>query len=106
MASEEIVAAPPPVDLAIEKPNGDFVRAQIGAGRAGACHDLSDGGLAIALAEMAMSGGTGLTVTPPEDAKCPAHAWLFGEEPSLQIREDLQRFKQLIETGEIARSRR
>ena len=28
-------------------------------------------------------------------------AWMFGEEPSQTIREDLRRFKQLMETGEI-----
>src|SRR5208337_224365 len=36
---------PPPVDLAAERGNGDFVRAQIRAGTVAACHDLSDGGL-------------------------------------------------------------
>jgi uncharacterized membrane protein len=29
-------------------------------------------------------------------------AWLFGEEPSIQVRDDLRRFKQLLETGEVA----
>jgi phosphoribosylformylglycinamidine synthase len=68
------------VDLAVEKRNGDFVRAQIQAGHVAACHDLSDGGLALALAEMAMAGGVGATVALPADAGCPAHAWLFGED--------------------------
>ena len=40
--------APPPVDLAAERRNGDFVRAEIAAGRVAACHDLSDGGLLVA----------------------------------------------------------
>ncbi|TXL77631.1 phosphoribosylformylglycinamidine synthase subunit PurL [Vineibacter terrae] len=71
---------PPPVDLTVEKRNGDFVRSQIQAGHVAACHDLSDGGLAIALAEMAMAGGTGLTIAIPEDAGCPVHAYLFGED--------------------------
>ena len=31
-------------------------------------------------------------------------AKLFGEEPALQIKDDLRRFKQIVETGEIARS--
>src|SRR5690606_31186099 len=44
---------PPPVDLAHEKIVGDFVRALIRAGVVTACHDVSDGGLAVALAEMA-----------------------------------------------------
>jgi phosphoribosylformylglycinamidine synthase len=45
--------APPPVDLAVEKRNGDFVRSLIVSGAVSAVHDLSDGGLLIALAEMA-----------------------------------------------------
>ncbi|MEM1399258.1 MAG: phosphoribosylformylglycinamidine synthase subunit PurL, partial [Pseudomonadota bacterium] len=44
---------PPPVDLVVEKRIGDFVRAQIATGLVSACHDISDGGLAVALAEMA-----------------------------------------------------
>jgi phosphoribosylformylglycinamidine synthase len=51
--------APPPVDLAIERRNGDFVRAQILAGAVTACHDVSDGGLLVAVAEMALAGGIG-----------------------------------------------
>ncbi|MEA2157113.1 MAG: hypothetical protein QOE11_3253 [Solirubrobacteraceae bacterium] len=31
-------------------------------------------------------------------------AKLFGEEPAIQIKDDLRRFKQIVETGEIARS--
>src|SRR5205807_7699489 len=47
--------APPPVDLGAERRHGDFVRAEIQAGRVCACHDLSDGGLLVALAEMAIA---------------------------------------------------
>ncbi len=70
--------APPPVDLAEERRNGDFVRAEILAGRVSACHDLSDGGLLVALAEMAMAGGIGASIAIP--AALPAHAYLFGED--------------------------
>ena len=48
--------SPPPVDLAAERRNGDFVRELIGKRAASACHDISDGGLLVALAEMAMAG--------------------------------------------------
>lgn len=71
--------APPPVDLAAERRNGDFVRGQIAARRVAACHDISDGGLAIALAEMAMSGARGMTISLPSGA-APQHAFLFGED--------------------------
>jgi phosphoribosylformylglycinamidine synthase len=69
---------PPPVDLAAERRNGDFVRRQIAAGRLSACHDLSDGGLLVALAEMAMAGGVGASIDAP--VELPAHAFLFGED--------------------------
>ncbi len=42
-----------------------------------------------------------LQYRPPGGAAGAAIARLFGEEPSQQIDEDLRRFKQLIETGEI-----
>ena len=70
--------SPPPVDLAHEKRVGDFVRAGIRAGRVTAAHDLSDGGLAIALAEMAMASGIGAMVKLPSRAS-PLSA-LFGED--------------------------
>ncbi|WP_103719084.1 phosphoribosylformylglycinamidine synthase subunit PurL [Bosea psychrotolerans] len=70
--------APPPVDLAIERRNGDAVRALITARRVTACHDLSDGGLAVALAEMAMAGGVGAAIDALPAG--PVHAVLFGED--------------------------
>jgi phosphoribosylformylglycinamidine synthase II len=71
--------APPPVDLVEERENGDFVRALILEGFATAAHDLSDGGLAVALAEMAMASGIGAALTEaPSDI--PAHAYWFGED--------------------------
>jgi phosphoribosylformylglycinamidine synthase len=69
--------APPPVDLAAERRNGDFVRALIGEGLASAVHDVSDGGLLVALAEMAMASGLGAAL---EAAPIAAHAFWFGEE--------------------------
>jgi phosphoribosylformylglycinamidine synthase subunit PurL len=80
---------PPPVDLAAERRNGDFVRVEIGAGRVAACHDLSDGGLLVAVAEMAMAGGRGIALDPPP-GDVPRHAWLFGEDQA----------RYLIETAE------
>jgi phosphoribosylformylglycinamidine synthase len=69
---------PPPVDLVVEKRNGDFVREQIRSGAIKACHDLSDGGLAAAASEMAMASGTGLNLVHEGDL--PLHGWLFGED--------------------------
>jgi phosphoribosylformylglycinamidine synthase len=69
--------APPPVDLAAERRNGDFVRALIGQGLVSAVHDVSDGGLLVALAEMAMASGIGAAL---DAAPLAAHAFWFGEE--------------------------
>ena len=71
--------APPPVDLAVERRNGDFVRGEIVARRVAACHDLSDGGLLVALAEMCVAGGTGATIRLPAGSPAP-HAFLYGED--------------------------
>ena len=74
MSREE--GAPPPVDLAAERRNGEFVASLIAEGRVTAAQDLSDGGLAVALAEMAMAGGIGASV----EAEGPEHAFFFGED--------------------------
>ncbi len=69
--------APPPVDLAAERRNGEFVASLIRAKTVSAVHDLSDGGLAIALAEMAMAGGIGGNVEAQSGL---SHAFFFGED--------------------------
>ena len=68
--------APPPVDLAAERRNGDLVRQLIGGARVTGVHDISSGGIGVALAEMAMTGGIGATVK----LEGAAHAALFGED--------------------------
>jgi phosphoribosylformylglycinamidine synthase len=47
---------PPPVDLAKEKSAGDLVRKLIQSGHVNAVHDVSDGGVLVAVAEMALAG--------------------------------------------------
>ncbi|MCW5773107.1 MAG: phosphoribosylformylglycinamidine synthase subunit PurL [Rhodospirillaceae bacterium] len=71
--------APPPVDLGAERRNGEFVLTLIGSHWAEACHDLSDGGLAVAAAEMALAGATGCRLDGPPAGMAPA-AWFFGED--------------------------
>ena len=71
--------APPPVDLAVERANGDFVRTRILSGEIRACHDVSDGGILVAVAEMAMVSGVGARLSAhPRDV--PGHAFWFGED--------------------------
>ncbi|MDR6431189.1 phosphoribosylformylglycinamidine synthase subunit PurL [Brucella pseudogrignonensis] len=67
----------PTVDLALEKRNGEFVRSAIRNGQVTACHDLSDGGLAVAVAEMAIKSGKGATLDAGDGLP---HAVLFGED--------------------------
>ena len=76
--------APPPVDLAAEKRNGDVVRGMIHAGTATAVHDVSDGGLLIALAEMAIASGIGAQLLAAPSSIVP-HAWWFGEDQARYI---------------------
>jgi phosphoribosylformylglycinamidine synthase len=53
---------PPPVDLAAERKTGDYIRAGIEQGWITACHDVSDGGVAVAIAEMALAGNCGALI--------------------------------------------
>jgi phosphoribosylformylglycinamidine synthase len=54
--------AAPKVDLVVERKNGDFVRGLIASGRVDTVHDVSDGGVAVAVAEMAMAGKIGANI--------------------------------------------
>jgi phosphoribosylformylglycinamidine synthase II len=76
--------APPAVDLAAERKNGDFVRERILAGDVAACHDLSDGGLLVAVTEMALAGNTGATLLPGPETIAPQNYW-FGEDQARYI---------------------
>jgi phosphoribosylformylglycinamidine synthase len=88
--------APPPVDLALERKVGEFVRSLIEAARCTAVHDISDGGAAIALAEMCMASGIGATVRTLGDSLLD----MYGEDQSRYIvtmtfteREEWEAFK-------------
>ena len=71
--------APPPVDLEKELRAGQFVLLRRHIQKT--VHDVSDGGLLVALAEMALAGNRGFTYVPPEPKQdLPAHAIAFGED--------------------------
>jgi phosphoribosylformylglycinamidine synthase len=74
--------APPPVDLLAERRAGLLIRSLIREGRVSACHDVADGGLAVAVAEMAMAGGLGarLLLDATTIGTASEHGWLFGED--------------------------
>ncbi|HEY7005688.1 MAG TPA: phosphoribosylformylglycinamidine synthase subunit PurL, partial [Sphingomicrobium sp.] len=69
---------PPAVDFAVERRLGELARQLIGVGLVSAAHDVSDGGALVAIAEMAIAGSIGATLTLPTAAN-PA-AVMFGED--------------------------
>jgi phosphoribosylformylglycinamidine synthase len=68
----------PTVDLDTEKETGAVVRSLVAAGLVSAVHDISDGGLAVALAEMALASNIGADIEL--DRQIWPHEWLFGED--------------------------
>ena len=76
--------SPPPVMLDLERKAGETVRRLIADGAVSAVHDCSDGGMAVALGEMAMAGGMGFAVAMPEDRASLAAFW-FGEDQARYI---------------------
>lgn len=75
---------PPPVQLEDERRTGDFVRTHILNGTISSCHDISDGGLLVALAEMALaSSSIGINLYDPKTQLC-AGFW-FGEDQGRYI---------------------
>ncbi len=73
---------PPPVDLLAEKRHGECVQALIAEGRVSACHDVSDGGLLVAIAEMCIAGGMGLVLE--SDLRADVAFW-FGEDQARYV---------------------
>jgi phosphoribosylformylglycinamidine synthase len=73
----------PPVDLSAERGAGHIVRRLIEMRLLSAVHDISDGGLAVALAEMALSGGIGAEVSASGDYT--AAQWWFGEDQARYV---------------------
>ena len=85
--------AAPAIDLKVERRNGDFVRGLIEAGRLATVHDVSDGGLAVAIAEMAMSSGIGARVA------CPG----TGSRTGFWFGEDQARYVLAVAAGDVER---
>jgi phosphoribosylformylglycinamidine synthase len=77
--------APPPVDLEAERRNGDCVRALIEEELVTAVHDVSDGGLLAALAEMALAGRLGARLDKLTLERPDLTAFLFGEDQARYV---------------------
>jgi phosphoribosylformylglycinamidine synthase len=71
--------APPPVDLVKEKLHGDFIRNLINHGQVTGVHDISDGGLAATVIEMALASGLGAKLDAMN------HEALFGEDQARYV---------------------
>jgi phosphoribosylformylglycinamidine synthase len=76
---------PPSVDLDLERKNGEFVRELVAEGTLTAVHDISDGGLAVALAEMALAGSHGADVTIEVRGPGNLAENAFGEDQAMYI---------------------
>ncbi|MBX7147396.1 MAG: phosphoribosylformylglycinamidine synthase II, partial [Alphaproteobacteria bacterium] len=74
---------PPEINFEDELKNGNFIRHLIDEGIIESCHDISDGGLAITLTEMAMAShiGCAITLKPNIDNL----KWLFGEDQARYV---------------------
>ena len=75
-------AAPPAVNLDQEAKHGEFIRNQIAAKTVVAAHDISDGGLIPAVADMTIAGHVGAEVSMPQGA---THGWAFGEDQARYV---------------------
>jgi phosphoribosylformylglycinamidine synthase len=93
--------SPPFVDLEIERRNGEFVRELIDQGLVTAVHDISDGGLLVALAEMALTGNIGARVetyrTATRDAFCEDQGRYV-----ITVASGNERIRELAESAEVA----
>ena len=79
--------APPPVALHRERRKGELVRQLIQDGQVLACHDVSDGGLLVAVAEMAMASADRIGAALDAPSTLPLHAWCFGEDQGRYVLE-------------------
>ncbi|HEX5182296.1 MAG TPA: phosphoribosylformylglycinamidine synthase subunit PurL [Allosphingosinicella sp.] len=78
---------PPPVDLAAERRAGELIREAVNEGLVTAVHDISDGGLLVAIAEMALAGNMGATIDPQwtRRGRLPLAVQMFGEDQGRYI---------------------
>jgi phosphoribosylformylglycinamidine synthase len=69
---------PPPVDMALEKSHGEMILQLNAQGLLSACHDVSDGGMLVALAEMCMAQNIGAQIALPNGLA--PHIYGLGED--------------------------
>jgi phosphoribosylformylglycinamidine synthase len=79
----KVQGEPPTIDLVAEARLQKLLVALARRGLLMSAHDCSEGGIAVALAECAIAGNTGATVTIPNG--CASPGALFGEDPTRVI---------------------
>jgi phosphoribosylformylglycinamidine synthase len=101
LVAGKLEGAPPPVDLADEIKAGRLVRALIREGKVTTVHDVSDGGLLVAIAEMALAGGMGAELFAYE-GRLPVHAMWFGEDQGRYVLSvDPMRAEEVLERARL-----
>ena len=78
-----VIHAPPPIDLDAEKLTGDFLAQLIASRIVTAAHDISDGGLAVAVAEMSLNTSFGAHIKLPKSGNL--LGWAFGEDQARYV---------------------
>ena len=77
---------PPKVDFKKESENGKFVKTLITKTKGViGCHDLSEGGIGLCLAELCMSNNMGVKINIPKKFHSNPEKWIFGEDQSRYI---------------------
>ncbi len=91
---------PPAVDLDSERSNGEFVRRLITDGIVTAVHDVSDGGVVVALAEMALAASAGVAARTPMGSSWTASE-AFGEDQGRYLVASAKRFEGAVEIATV-----
>jgi len=80
-----VTGRPPVVDLSAEARLHQLLYACAREDLLAACHDVSDGGLAVTLAECALGGGVGFSVSLPTGPDLPGPLAMFSESASRAV---------------------
>jgi phosphoribosylformylglycinamidine synthase len=93
---------PPSVNLQREREHAAFIRRAIEQGLATAVHDISDGGMLVALVEMALASGMGMTISPLDLETTPT-GLAFGEDQGryLVATDAPERLRALVEQVDV-----
>lgn len=81
--AKHVGGAPPQIDLEAELQTGSFILSCYQNELVQAAHDISDGGMLVALAEMMLAGNQGASITLPDTLD--PHSWCFAENQSSYI---------------------